>query len=141
MAATRNEQLVTRRKSRNLSQKQVAKAVGISARNYQYLEAGEHAPNAETAISIAELLRCEVPDLFGASRRQPGDNDTQPDYSNLSSKGIEDAKELESAAKDFSLDVEAIADILADGLLNEAPGRNAAMRLFRALGRVLGDAA
>jgi hypothetical protein len=63
---------------------------------------------------------------------------SQPDYSNLSPGGIEDAKELESAAKDFSLDVEAIADILADGLLNETTRRNTAIRLFKALGRVLG---
>jgi DNA-binding XRE family transcriptional regulator len=72
----RNETLIAQRKICNLSQEQVAKAVGISTRSYKYLEAGERDPNVETAISIAELLKSNVPDLFGL-RRQPEENTTQ----------------------------------------------------------------
>jgi DNA-binding XRE family transcriptional regulator len=87
MTTERNKQLIARRKNCNLSQEQVAKAVGISARNYQYIEAGTSKPNVETAISITELLKCEALDLFGPSRRQPGDDESQPDYINLNPSG------------------------------------------------------
>jgi DNA-binding XRE family transcriptional regulator len=98
----RNEKLMSKRKSNNLSQEQVAKAVGISTRNYKYIEAGDRTPNVETAISIAELLKCSVPDLFGISRRQPGDDDTQSDYTPLATAGVEKMKELDSSIRDFA---------------------------------------
>jgi DNA-binding XRE family transcriptional regulator len=136
----KNEQLIAKRKSRNLSQEQAAKAVGISTRNYKYIEAGERKPNVETAISIAELLESSVPDLFGP-RRQPGDDDTQSDYSNSKPDGIDRVKELESAKKDFDLDVAAILDIAEDGQLDDPYRKKIASRLLAALRKVLDGAA
>jgi DNA-binding XRE family transcriptional regulator len=111
MTTVRNEQLIAKRRNLNLTQQEVANAVGISYRFYQNLEYGKFAPNVETAISIAKLLKCEVRDLFDNPRRQPGDDETQPDYSNSNSDGVEEVKELESAANDFDLDVDSILDI------------------------------
>jgi DNA-binding XRE family transcriptional regulator len=71
---TRNEALISRRKKCNLKQWQVADAINISIRHYQNIEAGDCKPNVETAISIANLLGCEVTDLFGP-RRNPEEND------------------------------------------------------------------
>jgi DNA-binding XRE family transcriptional regulator len=64
----RKEELIAARKSCNLLQEQVAKAVGISYRHYQNIEGGECRPNVETAISIARLLNREndIPALFAS---------------------------------------------------------------------------
>jgi DNA-binding XRE family transcriptional regulator len=91
MKPKRNEQLIAKRKSYNLLQEQVAKAVGISERHYRNLEAGENIPNVETAISIAKLLKSTVPYLFG-SRRQPEENNL---HSNSNTdKGLELSEEF-----------------------------------------------
>jgi len=52
-----------------MTQEQVARAVGISVRNYQNIEAGTTRPNVETAISIAGLLGANVRDLFRPQRQ------------------------------------------------------------------------
>jgi len=52
-----------------MTQEQVARAVGISVRNYQNIEAGMTKPNVETAISIAGLLGANVQDLFRPQRQ------------------------------------------------------------------------
>jgi DNA-binding XRE family transcriptional regulator len=137
----KNEHLIAKRKSCNLSQEQVAKAIGISARNYQYIEAGERKPNVETAISIAELLKCSVPDLFGTSRRQPGDCDTHPDYSNSALAGVGEMKELDRSLRDFDhRDIGVVVDILRDGRLDDPTSREAALKARDALNVVLGAA-
>jgi len=46
--------LTQARATRRMTQAQVARAVGISVRNYQNIEAGTTKPNVETAISIAQ---------------------------------------------------------------------------------------
>ncbi len=56
--------LAQARATRRMTQAQVARAVGISVRNYQNIEAGMTKPNVETAISIAGLLGTNVQDLF-----------------------------------------------------------------------------
>lgn len=57
--------LKTRRKELLLTQKQVAKKVGIAESAYQRYENGENVPNACLAISIAKALETTVEDLYG----------------------------------------------------------------------------
>lgn len=69
--------LAQARATRRMTQAQVARAVGISIRNYQKIEAGMTKPNVETAISIAGLLGTNVQDLFLPQRqREDCENDT-----------------------------------------------------------------
>ncbi|ENI1325024.1 helix-turn-helix transcriptional regulator [Listeria monocytogenes] len=56
--------LKIKREEKGLSQVEVAKQAGISTRQYQRVEAGEHLPNVEPAIKIAELLSTTVEQLF-----------------------------------------------------------------------------
>jgi hypothetical protein len=111
-------------------------------RNYQYIEAGERKPNVETAISIAELLKCEVPDLFGIPRRQPEDDETQPDYSNSTMAGVGEMKELDRALRNFDhRDIGVVVDVLRDGRLDDPESREAALKARDALNAVLDGAA
>ena len=142
MTAERNEQLIAGRKSSGFTQEEVAKATGISYRYYQRLEAGDSKPNVETAISIAKLLKCEVSDLFGPSRRQPGDDDSQSNYNNLPLGGVGKMKELDSSLRDFDhRDIGVVVDILRDGRLDDPESREAALKARDALNAVLGAAA
>jgi DNA-binding XRE family transcriptional regulator len=59
-----NQNLIATRKACNLKQKEVANQANISVRQYQYIEAGEHKPNVETAIFIARTLGSNVENLF-----------------------------------------------------------------------------
>lgn len=52
------------RKEKGLSQVEVAKQAGISTRQYQRVEAGEHLPNVAPAIKIAKILGTTVEKLF-----------------------------------------------------------------------------
>ena len=142
MKPERNEQLIARRKNCNMSQDQIAKAVGISHRSYQHVEAGTQKPNVETAISIAKLLKCEVSDLFDTPRRQPGDTETHPDYSNSDSDGIEKMKKLDSSLRNFDhRDIGVVVDVLRDGRLDDPESRVAALKARDALNAVLDGAA
>jgi hypothetical protein len=96
----------------------------------------------ETAISIARLFKCEVPDLFDPSLRQPGDDITQPDYSNSSLGGVAEMKELDRALRDFDhRDIGVVVDVLRDGRLDDPGSRAAAVKARDALDAVLGGAA
>jgi DNA-binding XRE family transcriptional regulator len=70
-----NTALILARKNCNFTQERVAKTAGISTRHYRNIEANKCEPGVETAISIANLLGCEVIDLFGP-RRQPEKSNT-----------------------------------------------------------------
>jgi DNA-binding XRE family transcriptional regulator len=74
-----NQNLITTRKTCNLTQKEVANRANISTRQYQYIEAGERKPNVETAISIARILGAKVEDLFATqtTKAAPMDGQTQ----------------------------------------------------------------
>lgn len=130
------ERLVAERKKTGLTQEQTAKAAGISYRYYQCIEAGASTPNVETAISIAELLKCDVSDLF-SQRRQPCESDTQSHYTASSVCGLDEAKELHEATKDFDVSVEMIVDIAEDGRLDSPEYREQARRLSKALAAAL----
>ena len=49
-----NERLRELRKEQGETQKQVAAAIGIGERPYQYLESGEHRPSLDTLIALAD---------------------------------------------------------------------------------------
>lgn len=52
------------REKTQLTQKEVAKIVGISERQYQYYEREERVPNAVTAVKIAKALKTTVEILY-----------------------------------------------------------------------------
>lgn len=56
--------LKQRRVEMNLTQKQVADALKVGIRLYQYYEADQREPSVRTAIKIAEVLKMSVEKLF-----------------------------------------------------------------------------
>ena len=62
------ERLQTLRKSKNLSQKQVANAIGISASVISNYESIERTPSLENLISLAGFYRCSTDYLLGIEK-------------------------------------------------------------------------
>ena len=62
------ERLQTLRKSKNLSQKQVANAIGISASVISNYESSERTPSLENLISLAGFYRCSTEYLLGIEK-------------------------------------------------------------------------
>lgn len=60
----KNKKMLKLRTKKGLSQSEVAKQAGISTRQYQRVEAGEHLPNVAPAIKIAKILGTSVDALF-----------------------------------------------------------------------------
>lgn len=58
-----NEKIKRLRKQKELTQKELAKQVGMSIRQYQRVELG-YIPSAKTAIKIAQKLGTTVEELF-----------------------------------------------------------------------------
>lgn len=58
-----NTYLVNRRKERQKTQKEVAVALNLSERHYQYIEYGTM-PRVLLALRIAKFLECSVEDIF-----------------------------------------------------------------------------
>lgn len=56
--------LKKRREELHLTQKQVADALKVGIRLYQYYEADQRKPNVQTAIEIADVLKTTVEKLF-----------------------------------------------------------------------------
>jgi len=56
--------LIEKRREANLTQTQMAKAVGISVTMYSRIESGKRTPSLETALKIARLLNASVEELF-----------------------------------------------------------------------------
>ena len=61
---TANKALISAREKTGLTQGQVANEAKITARVYQYYEAGERKPNVYTAQLIANALNVAVDDIF-----------------------------------------------------------------------------
>jgi transcriptional regulator with XRE-family HTH domain len=55
------------RVNKGLTQKDLARMVGISERGYQLYEHGERIPDAQIATRIAKALHTTVEQLWGAS--------------------------------------------------------------------------
>ena len=62
-----NERLRELRKEQGETQKQVAAAIGIGERPYQYLESGEHRPSLDTLIALADHFGVSLDYLAGFS--------------------------------------------------------------------------
>ena len=60
-----NERLRELRKEQGETQKQVAAAIGIGERPYQYLESGEHRPSLDTLIALADHFGVSLDYLAG----------------------------------------------------------------------------
>jgi putative transcriptional regulator len=59
--------LIEKRRKANLTQAQIAKAVGISVTMYSRIENGKRTPSLETALKIAQLLNASVEELFSTN--------------------------------------------------------------------------
>ena len=59
------EKLRQLRKERGETQKQVAAAIGIRERPYQYLESGEHQPSLDTFVALADHFGISLDYLAG----------------------------------------------------------------------------
>lgn len=55
------------RKSKNMTQKQMAQALGIAERNYQRYEASENNPSSQMLITIADYFNVSTDYLLGRS--------------------------------------------------------------------------
>ena len=62
------ERLQTLRKSKGISQKQVADAVGISASVISNYESSERTPSLENLIALAGFYRCSTDYLLGLEK-------------------------------------------------------------------------
>lgn len=60
-----NTRLKQARTSKGMTQREIAKIVGLSEVGYQNYEYGIRVPNARTAIRIAQALSTTVEDLWG----------------------------------------------------------------------------
>lgn len=79
------ERLQTIRKSKNLSQKDVANALGISAAVISNYENGGRTPSIEVLISLASFYRCSTDYLLGFEKHTPN---TTLDVSMLSEEQV-----------------------------------------------------
>jgi DNA-binding XRE family transcriptional regulator len=134
MKPERNEQLIAKRKSSNFTQEEVAKAVGISHRSYQHLEAGTQTPNVDTAISIAEFLKSNVHNLFGPRRQSRKDythTNSTTDKEAVKSRKIPAVAAAELSEVPPSIMVKAALD-LQDGRADTGEGRRV-LELSRAV--------
>ena len=62
------ERLQNLRKSRNLSQKEVSNALGISASVLSNYESSERTPSLENLIALASFYRCSTDYLLGLDK-------------------------------------------------------------------------
>ncbi len=65
-----SEKLKELRKERGETQKQVAAAIGIRERPYQYLESGEHRPSLDTFIALADHFGVSLDYLAGRTEKR-----------------------------------------------------------------------
>ena len=58
------------RKTNGKTQREVSISLGITERNYQSYEAGNHKPNLDTAIALADFFNVSLDYLVGRSNDQ-----------------------------------------------------------------------
>ena len=63
------QRLQEQRILRNLSQKQVASAIGVSASVISNYESGERTPSTEILMSLADLYHCSADYLLGLDKK------------------------------------------------------------------------
>jgi transcriptional regulator with XRE-family HTH domain len=62
---TLHERLVYLKTSRNILQKDIAHAIGLSLRAYQYYERGDREPTASNLIALADYFNVSIDYLVG----------------------------------------------------------------------------
>ena len=62
---TLHERLVYLKTSRNILQKDIANAIGLSLRAYQYYERGDCEPTASNLIALADYFNVSIDYLVG----------------------------------------------------------------------------
>ena len=67
---TLQERMRELRKERKETQRQVADAIGVTDRQYQRLESGEHRPSLDTLIALADHFGVSLDYLAGRSDRR-----------------------------------------------------------------------
>ena len=65
------ERLQNLRKARNLSQKEVSNALGISSSVLSNYESSERTPSLENLMALADFYRCSTDYLLGLDKRSP----------------------------------------------------------------------
>lgn len=60
-----SERLKQLRKSRNITQKELAQELNVTERNYQFWEAGKTKPQLDAIIAICNALDCSADYLLG----------------------------------------------------------------------------
>lgn len=67
-----SERLRQLREKRNMTQAEVAEAVGIAVRTYQHYESGAREPNVSTFVALAQLFGVSLEHLAGLTDLEPG---------------------------------------------------------------------
>ena len=127
-----NMRLERAKRDKAWTQEYVGNQVGLTKTAISDIESGKQKPSYDVLVKLENL--------FGLSHRYllAQANDTQQSNCSTSQQdGIAEAKALEEAQKAFSLDVETIADLLADGRIDCPERRHKAQRLHEALGAAL----
>lgn len=60
-----SERLKQLRKSRNITQKELAQALNVTERNYQFWEAGKTKPQLDTIIALCDFFNVSADYLLG----------------------------------------------------------------------------
>jgi putative transcriptional regulator len=67
-----NERLRQARRAKKLTQEQMARLLGYKSKSgYNMIEKNRNQPPLRTALKIAEILECDVMELFEHLRNQP----------------------------------------------------------------------
>lgn len=65
-----HERLKELRKSKGLTQRQVAQAIGIVERNYQKFEYGENKPSYSALLALADFFEVSLDCLTGRNKKE-----------------------------------------------------------------------
>lgn len=68
------EKLLLIRKSKNITQQELAECIGISANQYSLKEKGKYNFNCDEMFKIAKYLGMSIEDIFLPSKHQNGVN-------------------------------------------------------------------
>lgn len=118
--------LIQQRKSHKMTQEEISIFLNITTRHYRQLEAGTSEGSVSIWKKLAQLFHSSIDFLL----EQEVD---KTDYIKSSPSGLDEAKELNTAAKDFDVSVEMIVDIAEDGRIDTPQYREQAKRLNAAL--------
>lgn len=88
------EKLLTERKNRNLSQRQVANALGISEGQYAHYEKGRASPDVNMVYQICMFFNVSFDEWLGINKTAPPPASENAEKDSREQKLIEDFKRL-----------------------------------------------